>query len=391
MEQTYMKEKPILPLLLSMALPMVLSMMVNSLYNIIDSYFVAKINENAMTALSLVFPVQNLITAVGVGFGIGINATIAYFLGAQKQEEADTSATLGIACSFLHGVILTIGTITIMPAFLSMFTKEQEILSMGITYSRITFGFSVIISLGVAYEKIFQSVGRMKTTMFCMMSGCILNIILDPIMIFGLGPVPRMGIRGAAWATGLGQLLTLAAYLLFAWIRPLPIRISLKSLKFDLILLKKIYAVGIPATLNMALSSLLISSLNAILAVYGQMYVMILGVYYKLQTFLYLPANGIIQGMRPLIGYNYGAGEQKAAFVYGTLEGMSRELYQMYQTIQNGTGMQIKRMIGSGNGLRKNPVLCEIVEEMFGAKLVLAECEEEAATGAALSSMQQDE
>lgn len=278
MEQTYMKEKPILPLLLSMALPMVLSMMVNSLYNIIDSYFVAKINENAMTALSLVFPVQNLITAVGVGFGIGINATIAYFLGAQKQEEADTSATLGIACSFLHGVILTIGTITIMPAFLSMFTKEQEILSMGITYSRITFGFSVIISLGVAYEKIFQSVGRMKTTMFCMMSGCILNIILDPIMIFGLGPVPRMGIRGAAWATGLGQLLTLAAYLLFAWIRPLPIRISLKSLKFDLILLKKIYAVGIPATLNMALSSLLISSLNAILAVYGQMYVMILGV-----------------------------------------------------------------------------------------------------------------
>ena len=321
MEQTYMKEKPILSLLLSMALPMVLSMMVNSLYNIIDSYFVAKINENAMTALSLVFPVQNLITAVGVGFGIGINATIAYFLGAQKQEEADTSATLGIACSFLHGVILTIGTITIMPAFLSMFTKEQEILSMGITYSRITFGFSVIISLGVAYEKIFQSVGRMnafitaqgfaKTGMFSVLIGAVANIILDPIMIFGLGPVPRMGIRGAAWATGLGQLLTLAAYLLFAWIRPLPIRISLKSLKFDLILLKKIYAVGIPATLNMALSSLLISSLNAILAVYGQMYVMILGVYYKLQTFLYLPANGIIQGMRPLIGYNYGAGEQK--------------------------------------------------------------------------------
>ena len=182
---------------------------------------------------------------------------------------------------------------------------------MGITYSRITFGFSIIISLGIAYEKIFQSVGRMKTTMFCMMSGCILNIILDPIMIFGLGPVPRMGIRGAAWATGLGQLLTLAAYLFFAWIRPLPVKISLKNLKFDRALLKKIYAVGIPATLNMALSSLLISSLNAILAAYGQMYVMILGVYYKLQTFLYLPANGIIQGMRPLIGYNYGAGEQK--------------------------------------------------------------------------------
>ena len=114
MDQNFMKEKKILPLVISMSLPMVVSMATNSLYNIVDSYFVAKINENAMTALSLVFPVQNLITAVGVGFGIGINATIAYFLGAQKQEEADTNATLGIACSFLHGVILTIGTLSLI-------------------------------------------------------------------------------------------------------------------------------------------------------------------------------------------------------------------------------------------------------------------------------------
>lgn len=311
MEQTYMKEKPILPLLLSMALPMVLSMMVNSLYNIIDSFFVAKINENAMTALSLVYPIQNAITAVGVGFGVGLNATIAYFLGAGKQDKADTSAALGVACSFLHGVLMTIITIAIMPGFLSMFTKEQEVLSMGLTYSQITFGFSIVISLGITYEKIFQSVGRMKTTMFCMMSGCILNIVLDPIMIFGLGPVPAMGIRGAAWATGLGQLLTLAAYLFFARIHPLPVQIRVKNMRPDWTLLKRIYAIGIPATLNMALSSLLVSSLNAILALYGQMYVMILGVYYKLQTFLYLPASGLIQGMRPLIGYNYGAGEYK--------------------------------------------------------------------------------
>lgn len=311
MEQTYMKEKPILPLLLSMALPMVLSMMVNSLYNIIDSFFVAKINENAMTALSLVYPIQNAITAVGVGFGVGLNATIAYFLGAGKQDKADTSAALGITCSFLHGVLMTIITIAIMPGFLSMFTKEQEVLSMGLTYSQITFGFSIVISLGITYEKIFQSVGRMKTTMFCMMSGCILNIVLDPIMIFGLGPVPAMGIRGAAWATGLGQLLTLAAYLFFARIHPLPVQIRVKNMRPDWTLLKRIYAIGIPATLNMALSSLLVSSLNAILALYGQMYVMILGVYYKLQTFLYLPASGLIQGMRPLIGYNYGAGEYK--------------------------------------------------------------------------------
>lgn len=311
MEQTYMKEKPILPLLLSMAIPMALSMLVSSLYNIIDSFFVAKISEDAMTALSLVYPIQNFITSVGVGFGVGINATIAFFLGAKKQEDADLSAVLGVVCSIIHGILLTVGTRILMPAFLGMFTQDPTVLSMGITYSNIAFGFSIFISLGITYEKIFQSVGRMKSTMVCMMSGCILNIILDPIMIFGLGPIPSMGIRGAAWATGLGQVLTLASYLFFAWRHPLPVRISFKNLRMDSGLLRKLYAIGIPATLNMALPSLLVSALNAILAVYGQIYVVILGVYYKLQTFLYLPASGIIQGMRPLIGYNYGAGESK--------------------------------------------------------------------------------
>lgn len=311
MKQTYMKEKPILPLLLSMSLPMVLSMLVNSLYNIIDSYFVAMISEDAMTALSLVFPIQNFINAVGVGFGIGINAAIAFFLGAGKQKKADTAASAGLALSVVHGIILTAASICSVRFFLQCFTKDTQIVQMGCAYAYIAFAFSIIINLEITWEKIFQSVGRMMVSMICMMSGCIANIILDPLLIFGVGPFPAMGIEGAAWATGFGQLITLVLYLLFYIRQPLPVCITRNAIKNDRALIGRLYAVGIPATLNMALPSLLISALNAILSVYSQMYIVILGIYYKLQTFLYLPANGLIQGMRPLIGYNYGAGEHK--------------------------------------------------------------------------------
>ena len=310
MNQTYMKEKPVLPLLLSMALPMVISMMVNSLYNIVDSYFVARISEKAMTALSLVYPIQNFITSVGVGFGIGINAAIAFYLGAQDQKKADAAATQGLFLSIIHGFILTIVSITIMPVFLQIFTKDASIIQMGNSYSRIAFSFSIIISLEITWEKIFQAAGRMNVSMICMMSGCIFNIVLDPLLIFGIGPFPKMGIEGAALATGLGQVVTLALYLAFYFAKPLPVHID-KNFQIDRTMAGRLYAVGIPATLNMALPSLLITALNGILAAYSQVYVVVLGIYYKLQTFLYLPANGIIQGMRPLIGYNYGAGETK--------------------------------------------------------------------------------
>ena len=310
MNQTYMKEKPILPLLLSMALPMVISMMVNSLYNIVDSYFVARISEEAMTALSLVYPIQNFITSVGVGFGIGINAAISFFLGAQDQKKADAAATQGLFLSVIHGIVLTVVTIAVMPLFLQIFTKDVTVIQMGNAYSRIAFGFSIVISLEITWEKIFQAVGRMRVSMICMMSGCIFNIVLDPLLIFGIGPFPKMEIEGAALATGLGQVVTLVLYLAFYFTRPLPVKIH-KSCHVDRAMVGRLYAVGIPATLNMALPSLLITALNGILSAYSQVYVVVLGIYYKLQTFLYLPANGIIQGMRPLIGYNYGAGEQK--------------------------------------------------------------------------------
>ncbi len=311
MNDTFMKEKPALPLILSMTLPMVLSMLVNSLYNIIDSFFVAQISEEAMTALSLVYPVQNFINAVGIGFGVGINSVIAFYLGAGDNKKADQAATQGLVLAMIHGIVMTVCCITMMPAFLGMFTSSKTVIELGARYSVIAFAFTLIIIVGITFEKLFQAVGNMKTTMISLMCGCITNIVLDPVLIFGYGPFPKMGIEGAALATGIGQALTLAIYLVVYFVRPIPVHIRRQYFLLNKKMVIKLYSIGIPATLNLALPSLLISVLNAILAAYSEVYILVLGIYYKLQTFIYLPANGIVQGMRPLIGYNYGAGENK--------------------------------------------------------------------------------
>ena len=311
MNDTFMKERPVLPLLLSMALPNVISMLVNSLYNIVDSLFVAQISEDAMTALSLVYPIQNFANAIAIGFGIGINAMIALYLGAGDRKKAEIAATHGMVLSLLHGVVITVVSIAIMPGFLRRFTSDAGLIASGITYSTIVFLFATINMAALAFEKMFQAVGRMKVTMAALIFGCVCNILLDPILIFGLGPVPAMGIAGAALATGIGQALSVAVYLVVYLRTELPVRLRRRCLRPDAALDGRLYAVGNPAIHNLALPSLLISALNAILAVYSQSCVLVLGIYYKLQTFLYLPANGVIQGMRPVIGFNYGAKEYK--------------------------------------------------------------------------------
>lgn len=324
MNENFMKEKPVFPLITAMALPMVISMLVNSLYNIVDSFFVAQISEDAMTAVSLVYPIQNLITAVAIGFGVGINAVIAFHLGAGEKTTANIAATHGLLFSVLHGILLTVGSIAVMPVFLRMFTSASHVIALGTQYSSIAFSFSLVIMLSLWFEKIFQAVGRMKTTMFAMLCGCITNLILDPLLIFGIGFLPALGIRGAAIATGIGQVVTVAVYLIFYAAFPLPVHVGRKYLTSDRSISLRLYAIGIPATLNLALPSLLVSSLNALLALYSQSYVVILGIYYKLQTFLYLPANGIVQGMRPIIGFNFGAKEYKRVKkIYAVTLGMS--------------------------------------------------------------------
>ena len=287
-----MKEKPILPLLLSMAAPMILSMLVNSLYNIIDSIFVAKISEDAMTALSLVFPIQNVVNSVAVGFGIGINVMIAFCLGADQREQADKAASQGMFLSIVHGIILSITGILIMPSFLKLFTNNQDTLSLGLRYSNIVLLFSIIIHVEITFEKYFQAMGMMVVSMLSMLCGCILNIILDPVLIFGIGPFPRLGIEGAAIPTGIGQCSTLLIYILFYIFKKPPVTIRKHLLRPEKNVCIRLYGVGIPGALNMALPSLLISALNGILASISE-------------------SGVIIQGMRPLMGYNYGAKEYR--------------------------------------------------------------------------------
>ena len=259
-----MKTRPIFPLLLSMSLPMVISMLVNSLYNIIDSFFRGK-DKRGRNDIAFWCFLQNFINATAVGIGIGINAVIAMHLGAGQKEKADIAATQGLALSALHGIVLMIICILIMPAFLSMFTSNKNVVDLGVQYCNIVFTFSPALMLAIAFEKIFQSVGRMKISMFSMLCGCIANIILDPLLIFGVGFFPEMGIKGAALATGIGQVLTLVIYII-AYLRcELPVKLSAKHKRPDGMIIAKMYSIGIPATLNLALPSLLISALNGIL------------------------------------------------------------------------------------------------------------------------------
>ena len=304
-----MKEKPVLPLVLKMALPMVISMLVNSLYNIVDSFFVAQVSEDAMTAISIVYPLQNLANAIGVGFGVGINAAVAYYLGAGNGKAANRSATLGIILSALHGIVLAGICVLFIRPFISMFTDSEEIVAYGLDYFYTVIAFAPVLTLGMAFEKVLQATGKMKTTMFCMAIGAVANIILDPIFISGLGPVPAMGVFGAALATGIGQSLSLISYIAVFLLAKIPVRLRLERRGEEKIC-RKLYYVGIPASLNLALPSFMITVLNAILAAFAEVYVLILGVYYKLQTFIYFTISGIVQGIRPLMSYNLGAGRK---------------------------------------------------------------------------------
>ncbi len=348
MTDTFMKEKPVFPLLVSMALPMVVSMLVNSLYNIIDSFFVAKISEDAMTALSLVYPVQNFISAAAIGFGVGINALVSLYLGAGDKENAGNAAGQGLLCCLVHGVVLAVLSLLLMPYFLTMFTDDAAVKALALRYVRITFSFAPVIMMELFFEKIFQAVGRMKVAMVSLLCGCVSNIILDPLMIFGTGFCPAMGIEGAAIATCIGQFFSLVVYLVMYVGKPFPVKFGRRDLRPNKKILVRLYSIGVPAILNLALPSLLISALNGILAASSACYVLVLGIYYKLQTFLYLPASGIVQGLRPLIGYNYGAKEMKRVrrlfeltlvmsaciMAVGTLACLffSRELMQMFTT-----------------------------------------------------------
>lgn len=310
-KQERMGSRAILPLLVSMAVPMMLSMLIQSLYNIVDSIFVARLGTEALTAVSLVFPLQNIIVAVAVGMGIGIGTAISISMGAKDYECANKTASIGMFMTVIHAVLFVIVGILVTKPFLSMFTDNANIMKWGSEYSYVVLGLSFGSLMQIAMEKIFQAVGDMVTTMFLLASGCIINIILDPILIFGAFGIPGMGVKGAAIATVIGQICAFILYMIVYSRKDIGVKISPKYLSFDTGIIKKIYSVGVPSSIMMALPSLLVSILNGILSQISDMHVAVLGIYFKLQTFIYMPANGIIQGMRPIVGYNYGAGKKK--------------------------------------------------------------------------------
>lgn len=308
---TFMKTRPVFSLLVSMSVPMMLSMLIQSLYNIVDSIYVSRLGTDALTAVSLAYPLQNAILSVAVGIGVGISSAISIHLGAGNQEKADRAATIGIGLTVFHCILFIIAGLVITRPFLSLFTDNPAVLGDSCAYTYIVLCFSFGSLLQIAFEKIFQGIGQMKITMCLLIAGCVINIILDPILIFGLLGFPALGVAGAAIATVIGQISAFLLYVVVYLRKPYAIRIQRKYLRFDWSIIRQIYSVGIPSSIMMLLPSVLISILNSILAAFSEVYVAVLGVYFKLQTFIYMPANGIVQGMRPIIGYNYGAGETR--------------------------------------------------------------------------------
>lgn len=306
-----MGTRPIYPLLLSMALPPIISMLIQSMYNIVDSVYVAKLGEDALTAVSLAYPFQNLILSLGVGHGISMNASIARNLGAGNRLEADSSVMHGLLLTGLHALLFAAAGVFLSRPFIGFFTNSPNVLSWGSAYCRIVVCFSFGSLFHIAIEKIFQSTGNMVVPMILQAVGALINIVLDPVFIFGLGPVPALGVTGAAVATIIGQVSAcLLAVILFVR-SDLPLHVHWKDFRFSGEKVRELYKVSIPSTVIMAVPSTLVGLLNKLLAAFSQTAVAVFGVYFKLQTFIYMPSSGVIQGMRPIVSYNYGAGKKE--------------------------------------------------------------------------------
>lgn len=310
-QENKMGTHKILPLLISMSVPPTISMMINSMYNIVDSVFVASLGIDALTAVSLAFPIQNLILAIAVGSGVGVNSYVARKLGERNQLEADSTAAHGIILAILHYILLcTLGFIFIRP-FFQMFTNNNEILKMGYNYTYIVTFLSFGTIIQIAIEKILQATGDTVSPMVLQIIGAVANIILDPIMIYGYFGFPEMGVTGAAVATVCGQIIALLCSLYVIFYKKQEVKISIKNFKWDSNIVKKIYSVAVPSFFIISTGFFMVTGINYILTGISALAVSVFGIYYKLQTFVYMPTSGITQGAMPIMGYNYGAGNKK--------------------------------------------------------------------------------
>jgi putative MATE family efflux protein len=301
---------PINRLLLSMSLPMMISMLVQALYNIVDSIFVSRINENALTAVSLAFPLQSLMIALGAGTGVGINALLSKSLGEKNFKRADKAAVNGVflaAVSYL--VFLLIGLLAVGPFYRSQ-TEDVQILEYGHQYLTTVCCFSFGLYGQFVFERLLQSTGKTFYTMITQSTGAIINIILDPILIFGYFGMPKMGVTGAAVATVIGQIIAAVLACIINLKKNTEIHLQLKGFRPDLHIIGQIYAVGIPSIIMQAIGSVMTYGMNRILMVFTSTAAAVFGVYFKLQSFIFMPVFGLNNGMVPIIAYNYGAGKK---------------------------------------------------------------------------------
>ena len=323
MEQTNLKENkmgsmPLPKLIFSMSLPAIFSMLIQSLYNIVDSMYVAQIGENALTAVSLAFPIQTLLIAVAVGTGVGCNSLISRRLGEQRHDVASQAASHGLVLALLSSAVFALLGFLFVKPFFAAFTGDAEVLQMGCDYGYIVTILCFGSFLQIACEKVLQATGNMIYPMVFQLMGAVINIVLDPILIFGYFGLPAMGVKGAAIATVAGQIIAMLFSVYILLTKDHEIHITFKGFKFQGKVVKDIYKVGFPSIIMQSIGSVMMVGLNAILTGFSGAAVSIMGVYNKLQSFVFMPIFGLNQGLMPIMGYNYGARNKKR--LMGTLK-----------------------------------------------------------------------
>ncbi len=299
---------PVKKLIITMSLPMMASMLVQALYNVVDSIFVSRISENALTAVTLAFPLQNLMIAVGSGTGVGINALLSRSLGEKKFDRADMAANMGLFLTFLSYIAFLIIGIFFAGSFIKTQTTDPEIISFGSTYLGIVNMLSIGVFFQMTFERLLQSTGRTFYSMISQATGAVINIIFDPILIFGLFGLPAFGVAGAAYATVLGQVVASLLGLIMNLKYNSDIHISLPEIfKVRPDIIREIYAVGVPSILMMSIGSVMTYFMNRILIVFSTTAAAVFGAYFKLQSFFFMPVFGLNNGVIPVLAYNYGA------------------------------------------------------------------------------------
>lgn len=308
-KENKMGTMPVQKLLITMSLPMVISMFVQAMYNLIDSIFVAQINRDALTAVNMSFPMQSLMIAFQTGLGVGMNAVISRLLGEKKPKDAGTAAVHGLILTLANYIIFLIVGLTLMPLFFNVQSKSIAVIDYGIEYLTVICCFSFGLFFQICFERFLQATGKTVYSMIMQGVGAFVNIFLDPVFIFGVEMfgIPAMGVRGAAVATVVGQCISCAigAFLHFKMNHDL--KLEFKGFKLDWAMVKRIYAVGIPSIVMSALMSVMTYCMNIILKGYEEAAATAFGVYFKLQSFVIMPVFGMNNGIVPIIAYNYGA------------------------------------------------------------------------------------